>query len=73
MESGSIKFGGFTGFGHQFNKESKNFTACKSSLEEAYAAIMETGSDRLKSVINEAIELAALESIIAQDNYNSHA
>jgi hypothetical protein len=61
----------FSGLGHQFNRPSRNLSACISSLNEAYAVITEMGNEHLKELINAAIEEASSEAVAADDLYNS--
>jgi hypothetical protein len=58
------------GLGHQIDRGVRNLDSCKQSLNEAFGFVYGSEHERLKGLINEAIELAALLSVLEDDRIN---
>ena len=56
--------------GSQHDIEVRTVDACKEALNEAFGLVFKTGHERLKKLINEAIEEAALLSVLENDKVN---
>jgi hypothetical protein len=56
--------------GQRIDKEVRALDACKSSLNEAFGFVYNSGHERLEKLINEALEEAALLSVLEMDKIN---
>jgi hypothetical protein len=56
--------------GHRIDIKVRALDACKSSLNEAFGYVLNSGHERLEKLINEAIEEAALLSVLEDDKIN---
>jgi hypothetical protein len=59
-----------TEYGHQFDREVRILDSCRQSLTEAFGYVYSSEHERLKWLINEAIELAALLSVLEDERIN---
>jgi hypothetical protein len=59
-----------TQYGHQFDREVRSLDMCRTSLQEAFGFVYSTKNERLKKLINEAIEEAALLAVLESDRIN---
>jgi hypothetical protein len=58
------------GLGHQIDRGVRDLDACKQSLNEAFGFVYGSEHERLNGWINEAIELAALLSVLEDERIN---
>jgi hypothetical protein len=59
-----------TQYGHQFDREVRALDSCRSSLCEAFEFVYSSKNERLKKLINEAIEEAALLALLEDERIN---
>jgi hypothetical protein len=58
------------GQGHQIDRDVRNLDSCRQSLNEAFGFVFRGKNERLKKLINEAIEEAALLALLEDERIN---